>query len=143
MGKCYNSVVVKAPVDKVWATIRDFHKIQDWAPNVISDVKVVGALKGDQIGAKRVLNDAFHETLQGLDDVARTIQYTIDDGPGPVAKNAVRNYVGTVKVYPITSDGSTFVEWLSSYDSANSSAVGELCNPVYQALLKDLAGKFL
>ncbi len=142
MGKCYNSVVVQAPVEKVWDTIRDFHKIQDWAPNVISDIKVVGELKGDQIGAKRVLNDAFHETLQGLDDVSRTIQYTIDNGPGAVAKDKVRNYVGTVKIYPITSNNTTFVEWLSNFDSPNSSAVGELCNPVYQALLKDLAGKF-
>jgi hypothetical protein len=122
--------------------VRNFHGIQSWAPGVVSDCKVVGELEGDQVGAKRVLNDAFHETLQGLDDLAKTIQYTIDDGPGPVAKDAVRNYVGTVRMYPITANDTTFVEWISQYDSPNSSAVGELCNPIYHALLEDLASKF-
>ncbi len=139
MGKCYNSTVVNAPADKVWIAIRNFHDAS-WAPHVVETVDIVGEAKGDQIGAKRVLNGAFHETLRALDDVNMTFRYSIDDGPGPVAKDAIRNYVGTVKVMAITSNDTSFVEWVSVYDSPNSGAVGELCDPIYSALLKDLAG---
>lgn len=141
MGKCQNSVVVAAPIEKVWAAIRDFHDLA-WAPNVVQKVDKVGSKTGDQPGAKRVLNGAFHETLLGVDEFEKTIRYSIDDGPGAVAKDAIKNYVGTVHLFPVTSDNSTFVEWASQYDSADSGAVGELCNPVYQALLKDLAAHF-
>ena len=141
MGKCYNTVIVNAPVEKVWAALRNFHDLS-WAKGVIEKLDVVGDLKGDQVGAKRVLNGAFHETLQGLDDLKRTFQYTIDDGPGPVAKDAVRNYVGTVRVSPVTANNTTFVEWASRYDSPKDSEVGEFCNPIYQALLGALEKHF-
>ena len=137
MGACYNSIVIKAPVEKVWETIRNFHDLS-WAKGVVEKAEVVGELKGDQLGAKRVLNDAFHETLLELSDLDRTISYCIDHGPGPVAKDAVKNYVGKVRVFPVTADGGTFVEWTSSYDSPDSQAVGDFCNPIYQALLKSL-----
>ncbi|WP_083394797.1 SRPBCC family protein [Marinobacter sp. AC-23] len=61
MGKTYQSIVVNAPAEKIWNALRDFHDLS-WAPDVISDVDVVGEKKGDQSGAKRVLNGAFHET---------------------------------------------------------------------------------
>lgn len=141
MGKCYNSAVINAPCDKVWKTIRNFHDLT-WAPGVIAKVAAVGDLKGDQIGAKRVLNDAFHETLLSLDDHERTLSYSIDDGPGPVSKNAVRNYIGRVRVSPITENNAAFIEWQSTYDSAEAAAVGEFCNPIYQALLKALKQHF-
>ena len=38
---CYNSIVVNAPVDKVWAAMRDFHDMS-WASGVIEKVDPVG-----------------------------------------------------------------------------------------------------
>lgn len=141
MGKCYNSAVINAPCEKVWNTIRNFHDFS-WAPEVVTKTVAVGGLKGDQIGAKRILNDAFHETLRSLDDHERTLSYSIDDGPGPVSKNAMRNYIGRVRVFPITENDTTFIEWQSSYDAADAAAVGEFCNSVYRALLKALKQHF-
>ena len=137
MGGCYNSAVINAPCDTVWSTIRNFHEFH-WAPGVITKSEAVGDLKGDQIGAKRILNDAFHETLLSLDDHARTFSYRIDDGPGPVGKRAVKLYIGRVRVLPITENNSTFIEWETTYDSLDDRAVGELCNPIYQAILQAL-----
>lgn len=137
MGQCYNTIVVNAPVDRVWSTVRDFHDLS-WAKGVIESLEVVGDKKGDQIGARRLLNGAFHETLLELSDIEHRIQYRIDDGPGPIAKDAVRNYIGTLRLLPVTSDDRTFVEWTSRYDSPDSAAVGEFCNPIYQAFLKAL-----
>ncbi len=134
MGRCYNSITVNASADKVWALLRNFHDL-GWAAGVVENLEVVGDRAADQLGAKRILNGAFHETLIALNDADRSLQYRIDDGPGPVARDAVANYIGRVRVAPITADGTTFVEWSSSYDSADDAAVGNLCNPIYQALL--------
>lgn len=141
MGKCYNTTVVDAPVDRVWSTIRDFHDL-GWAAGVVEKVERVGENQGDEVGARRVLNDAFHETLLTHDDEAREFSYSIDDGPGPVAADAVDDYVGRVRVFPVTDTGQTFVEWTSTYESHDPDAVGELCDPVYQALLQALKGHF-
>ncbi|GJL61446.1 MAG: hypothetical protein NPIRA04_01000 [Nitrospirales bacterium] len=141
MGKCYNSVVVAAPCEAVWKVLRGFHDLS-WAAGVVTQVEKVGELDGEQVGAKRILNGAFHETLVSIDDRERTFMYRIDDGPGPVSKDAVNNYIGAARVLPITENNTAFVEWQSTYDSPNDTAVGELCNPIYQALLGALKKHF-
>ncbi|WP_422823668.1 SRPBCC family protein [Vreelandella vilamensis] len=50
--------MVKAPPEKVWETLRDFHDLS-WAPDVVTNVDVVGDKKGHQPGAKRLLNGVF------------------------------------------------------------------------------------
>mgnify|MGYP001828752770 CR=1 FL=1 len=141
MGKCYNSTVIDAPCEKVWQTIRDFHDL-GWAAGVVTDVKVKGDLKGDQIGAKRVINDVFHETLLTLDEEGHTFSYSIDDGPAPMAAGTVTNYVGSVAVSPVTENDATFVEWQSTYESANDSEIADFCNPIYVALLAAMKEHF-
>ncbi len=129
---CYNKIEINALPNKVWKTIADFHDLS-WAPDVITSVEVVGEKKGNQIGAKRILNGAFHETLIATDAEKMTFSYSIDDGPGPVAKEEVSNYIGIVKLSP--SENGTLVEWSSNFESANEKEVVEFCNPIYQALL--------
>ena len=135
MGKCYNKIEINASVNKVWDTISNFHDMS-WAPNVIISVTRVGDKSGGEIGAKRVLNDAFHETLTVLDPGNFTFSYSIDDGPGPVASDAVSDYTGVVKL--TATDGGCLVEWSSTFQSENENEVAEFCNPIYAALLGDL-----
>ena len=141
MGQCYNSVVVNAPVQDVWNALKKFHDMS-WAPNVVTRLDVIGEKKDGEIGARRKLNDAFLETLTELDETARSFQYTVDDGPDPVAADVVESYVGIAKVFPVTATGQTFVLWISDYKTKDDSAVGEFCNPIYQGLLSDLARHF-
>jgi hypothetical protein len=141
MGTCYNSITVRAPIAQVWEQLHNFHDMT-WAKGVVETVEVVGEQSGDQVGARRIINGAFHETLVELSSAEHQLRYTIDDGPGPVAKGAVQNYVGTVRALPITADDSTFIEWSSSYESAEAGAVGELCDPIYRALLGALQNHF-
>ena len=137
MGTCYNSTVVDSSIDKTWETIRDFHDM-GWAAPVIEQLDKVGGIAGDQAGAGRVLNGVFHETLVSLDNPNHRFTYSIDDGPGPVAKDAVSNYLGVVELYPVTDSGQTLVVWASSYESDSDEAVGDFCDPIYQALLATL-----
>jgi hypothetical protein len=137
---CLNSAVIPAPVDKVWAALRDFHNL-DAFPNVVTKLDKVGEASGTQVGAKRVLNDAFHETLVGLDDKARVLRYSIDDGPEATSKDNVSGYVGEVRVFPVTDSDQSFVQWSSSWDHSGG-GVAEFCTPIYQVLLGDLKSTF-
>jgi hypothetical protein len=137
---CCNSAVIPAPPDQVCAAIRNFHDLS-WSANVVQKVDVVGEASGVEIGAKRKLNDAFSETLVGLDDEAHQIRYSIDDGPGAVSRDNVVGYVGQVQVFPITEDNTSLVLWTSVWSGGGEGAK-EFCDPIYQGLLGDLKAHF-
>lgn len=136
MGQTYQSVVINAPADKIWNAIRNFHDMS-WSPNVITKLDAIGDHKSDQPGARRVLNDAFHETLVEVNNDERSFSYSIDDGPSPISKSDVRNYIGRVAVRPVTEGGGSFVEWSSSWEQ-NDEPVYEFCHGIYVALLGDM-----
>ena len=135
MGTCYQKIEIEAPISQVWDTMSDFHDLS-WAPDVVSSVEKIGDKSGDEVGAGRILNGVFYETLTVLDPVNHTFSYSIDDGPGPVASDAVSDYIGTVKVTP--SGTGCLVEWSSAFQSENENEVADFCNPIYTALLSSL-----
>ncbi|MCA9140101.1 MAG: SRPBCC family protein [Planctomycetales bacterium] len=138
---CYNSIVINAPIDQVWNEVRDFHHL-DWGRPFITSLKVVGDVPGDQVGAKRVLNGAFEETLQELDESRYRLSYSIDDGPEPVSSSSVTSYIGAIRLLPITADDTTFVQWTSQFQSDDPQLVADFCNPIYAALLASLRDHF-
>lgn len=138
---CYNSTVINAPADKVWDTLKDFHDLS-WSNNVVENVEKIGDKNGEEVGAKRVLNNAFHETLLSIDNEGRKFTYSIDDGPDAVSKDNVKGYVGTVKVFPVSDSNNSFVVWSSEWESAKNDNVADFCNPIYHALLLDLKSHF-
>ena len=138
MGKTYQSTTVNAPVDQVWNTILNFRDMS-WTFGVITKCVPVGNLGGDQVGAKRILNDAFHETLHDLNADDHSIRYSIDDGPSPV--NEVVGYFGLLRVSPITDTDTSYVE-RSSTCRGKDQETAEFCSPIYVAMLADLKNKF-
>lgn len=134
------SIVVDAPIADVWSRFIDFHDLS-WAPNVITSVEKVGSIDGSTPGARRILNNAFHETLIEINSDEHFLKYSIDDGPSPVSKDEVDNYVGVVKLSPSDEGSGTLVEWTSSWDSNADDAV-EFCHGIYVALLGELAKSF-
>ncbi|MEE2708240.1 MAG: hypothetical protein VYA69_01420 [Gemmatimonadota bacterium] len=87
-------------------------------------------------GSRGTQTRAFHEPLPGLDDDARVIRYSIDDGPEAVARVEVSGDVGRVSVDPVTGTNHTFVLWSLSLDRG-SDGVAEFYNPIYQLLFSD------
>ncbi|GMR13155.1 MAG: hypothetical protein BMS9Abin29_1356 [Gemmatimonadota bacterium] len=136
MGQTYQSIMIQASPERVWSALRDFHDL-NWAPNVITGVEIVGDAACDEPGARRVLNGVFHETLRQLNDEDRTFSYSIDDGPSPISKDDVKNYVGRVSVQAGDGEGTTFVEWSSSWEQ-NDEPAQEFCHGIYVALLAEL-----
>lgn len=140
MPGTYQSIVINAPIDSVWDTVKDFHDFS-WAAGVIDSCESVGDFSGQEVGAKRILNGAFKETLVEVDADTHKIRYSIDDGPSPVSASEVSNYFGTLQLRSSNLDGKTFVEWGSKWDSNSEEAV-EFCHQIYVALLQALQAKF-
>jgi len=115
MGFAYASGVVTADAAEVWPLVRRFDALPIWHPFVES----CEMLNGDHpatVGSRRVqrLANGGDATAQlvSLDDARRTIVYQMLDGPWPV-----HNYVSTVRVCPITDQGTSFVEWWGRFDA--------------------------
>jgi hypothetical protein len=99
MPQCYQSIVIGSPIEEVWVTVKNFHDFS-WATEVIDRREAVDGIGGTEIGAKRILNGVFHETLLECNEASHCIRYSIDDGPSPVSAQEVKNYVGTRKCGP-------------------------------------------
>ena len=140
MPETNQSIDINAPISDIWNKLNDFHHFS-WAPNVITKIEKVGPADGNQIGARRVLNDLFHETLIELDNNNYFMKYSIDDGPSPISKNDVSNYFGMIKLSTTDDPTHTYVSWSSSWESNSDEAVG-FCHNIYVALLNDLADSF-
>ena len=140
MGKCVNSAVIPAPVDEVWKRIRNFHDMS-WTP-AIETLERVGDARGDQVGAKRILNGAFHETLVGIDELERSFQYQITDGPSPLSKDELLYYHSEVKVLPVTDENASFVIWESRYESRDDTQIKQVCDAFYITFLAHLKAQY-
>ena len=136
MGSTYQSIVIDAAPRQVWEAIRDFHDAS-WTPNVISSLEPIGDRKGNEIGASRVLNGVFHETLRELDDAGHAFSYSIDEAPSPICSTEISDYVGRVAVKASPDGAGSMVEWSSSWQN-NDEAGYEFLHPIYMALLGDM-----
>ena len=136
---CYNSCVVSASADEVWAVLWDFHDMS-WASESVKSLERIGDA-GDRLGAKRVINGKMHETLLALNDVDRVFKYAIDDGPAALSKDNVTGYVAKVVVSAVTDTDAAFVEWSSQWHESQG-GVKEFCDPIYTRLLAQLKAHF-
>ena len=136
MPSCYQTRVINSPIEKVWDTIKNFHNLE-WAPNVVTSCTKVGNKEGNEVGAKRILNDVFEETLISLDANNYTFSYSIDEAISPVSSKEVTNYIGVVTLKQITQTNETFIEWKSSWEAKNRDGE-EFCHTLYVQMMADL-----
>jgi len=134
---CYNSIVIEAPAEKVWDVLRNFHELS-WARNVVTKVEIVGDKPFYEVGAKRIVNGTFYETLLTFDNHEKKFSYSIDDGPGAASKDNIFGYVGELTILPVTENNSSFVLWTTTWELEKNEGVAEFLNPLYKALLQDL-----
>jgi hypothetical protein len=133
------SKVINASIDAVWEKFSNFHDLS-WASGVVPSCENTGDINGTKVGAKRLLNGVFHETLTELNADTYSLKYSIDDGPSPVSKQEVSNYIGSIQLRA-AEGGGTLVEWDSSWQSNSEDAV-DFCHGIYVALLNELETTF-
>lgn len=116
MARAYASIILKAPVEAVWSLVRDFDGLPGWAPAVARS-KIEGGLDSDVVGCVRSSHtkDGGHvrERLLTLDDANYTFTYNFEKSAFPV-----RNYIATLRLYPVTHTDQTFAEWGATFDEA-------------------------
>jgi len=108
------SAVIDAPIDRVWAVLRDFNSHSAWHP-AVGDSRIERGEPADQVGCVRnfFLKDGNHirEQLLALSDRDYISTYSILDATLPM-----RNYVATVQLKRITDGDRTFWHWESTFD---------------------------
>ena len=125
--KVMRSVIIEAPVDRVWAAVRAFDAVADWNPGVTAARMESGAPTA--VGSIRHLDivdgTVFRETLLAHSDLERFYSYDILEGPLPC-----RNYVSIHRFLPITDGDMTLGIWSGEFD----------CDPSDAAQLDSIVG---
>jgi len=111
------TVEIKAPVDTVWATIKDFDGMTKWHPGFAADELVSGS--NGKVGAMRKLTikdgPVITERLLAYDDAKHAFRYAITESPLPIT-----HYTSIISVQA-GSGGMTKVTWSGSFKRKNTS----------------------
>jgi len=125
--KVMRSVIIEAPVDRVWAAVRAFDGVVRWNPGVTAARMESGT--STSVGAIRHLDivdgTVFRETLLAHSDLEHFYTYDIVEGPLPC-----RNYVSTHRFLPVTDGNLTLGIWSGEFD----------CDPADEASLEAIVG---
>ena len=113
LQRVVRSTVIDAPIERVWAVIRDFNSHDRWH-DVVAQSRIEAGERSDQIGCVRNfrLKDGNHirEQLLTLDDKLCKSTYCIVDATVPLQR-----YVATVTLKRVTDGNRTFWHWESSF----------------------------
>ena len=123
------SAVIDAPIDRMWAVLRDFNSHDRWHPAVARS-RMENDVAGDVVGGVRrfSLSDGaeLREQLLSHSDREYTFAYCILDSPLPLL-----DYMATVRLKPVTDGNQTFWDWRSQFRATDDRA----------AELKNLVGR--
>lgn len=126
--KVFTSVIIDAPLDKVWEAVRAFDGVVEWNPAVTSVTMETGSATA--VGSIRHLDivdgTVFRETLLAHSDIAHFYTYDIIESPLPC-----RNYISTHSFVPITDGNKTLGIWESTFD----------CDAAHEDELRDIVGE--
>lgn len=116
MAKAYASAVIAAPIEVVWPYLRDFNGLPRFHSGIARS-EIEDGLDADVVGCIR----SFHlpdgtpvrERLLMLDDARHQLAYNFETPCFPV-----RDYISTIRLYPVTRGDGTFCEWEATFTEA-------------------------
>jgi NADPH:quinone reductase-like Zn-dependent oxidoreductase/uncharacterized protein YndB with AHSA1/START domain len=137
------STIIDAPIDEVWAILRDFNGHERWHP-AVAESRIEDGRASDETGCVRRfrLTDGgeLREQLLTLSDRDRRFSYCILDAPIPLI-----DYVANISLKPVTDGNRTFWEWSSSF-AAPEDRAAELAalvgDGIYEAGFAAIRGMF-
>jgi hypothetical protein len=115
MVRIVKSTVIDAPIEAVWAVLRDFNGHDQWHP-AVADSHIERGQSSDRVGCVRRFHLAdgseLRELLLTMSDVDMAFSYCLLDTPVPLL-----NYVAHVRLAPVTDGDRTFWHWESRFDT--------------------------
>lgn len=140
MARACASVIVDAPVEAVWAVVRDFGALPRWVPGLL-DCAIEDGRDPDSVGCVRSfkLGDGtpVRERLLELDDCRYRFAYNFETPAFPV-----ENYQAAFELIPVIDGNRTFAQWSATFDEAaadRGAYVRIISNDVFGAGLRSLA----
>jgi hypothetical protein len=116
------SSVIDAPVEKVWARIRDFNGLPSWHPRMVES-RIEEGRPSDEIGCVRSFTTAsgarLRERLVEFSDRDFLTSYSMVETPQPIT-----NHRATLKLRRVTDGDRTFAEWTATFDAPVGEADG-------------------
>ena len=113
LQKVIRSTIIDAPIERVWAVIRDFNSHDQWH-DVVAQSRIEGGQAPTQVGCVRsfTLKDGnrIREQLLTLSDRDYKSTYCIVEATVPLQR-----YVATVTLKPVTDGSRTFWHWESTF----------------------------
>jgi hypothetical protein len=107
------STIIDAPVDRLWAVLRDFNGHDQYHP-IVAASAIERGQSADRIGCVRrfTLQDGseLREQLLALSDLEMTCSYCLLDTPIPLF-----NYVAHIRLLPVTDGNRSFWHWESRF----------------------------
>ncbi|UVK44163.1 zinc-binding dehydrogenase [Mesorhizobium sp. AR07] len=114
MVRVCQSTIIDAPIEEVWAILRDFNGHDRWHP-AIAFSEIEGGEPVDAVGSVRHFRLAdggeLREQLLALSDKDRRLSYCLLEAPLPLM-----GYVASVRLKPVTDGNATFWEWRSEFN---------------------------
>ena len=113
MQRVVRSTIIDAPIERVWAVLRDFNSHDQWH-DAVEQSRIEGNERSDQVGCVRsfTLRDGnrIREQLLTLSDTEHKSTYCIVEATVPLQR-----YVATVTLKPVTDGQRTFWHWESTF----------------------------
>ena len=119
MARAQASRIIDAPVEAVWAAVRDFDALPSWVP-AITRSSIEGGLDADVVGCVRAIHlgeQLVRERLLMLDDTRYRFAYNFETPAFPV-----ENYVAEFELIPVTDGDRCFARWSADFDEAPQDA---------------------
>ena len=113
MQRVVRSTIIDAPIERVWAVLRDFNSHDQWH-DAVEASRIEGGERSDQVGCVRnfTLRDGnrIREQLLTLSDTEHKSTYCIVEATVPLQR-----YVAAVTLKRVTDGNRTFWHWESTF----------------------------
>ena len=115
LQRVVRSTVIDAPIERVWAVLRDFNSHAQWH-DVVEASRIEAQERSDQVGCVRsfTLRDGnrIREQLLTLSDTEHKSTYCIVEATVPLQR-----YVSTLTLKRVTDGNRTFWHWTSTFST--------------------------
>ena len=113
MQRVTRSTIIDAPIERVWAVLRDFNSHENWH-DIVATSRIGAGERSDQVGCVRSfrLHDGhqIREQLLSLDDREHKCTYCIIEASVPLLR-----YAASLTLKPVTDGNKTFWHWQSTF----------------------------